>query len=144
MGGFLVSFRKNQNLKGNDEMNEIKKVASMFEGLDANTIERKSLIECPFRVDDVLVECQILYTLNDGMHVELCLWDCNGMAFWDVSIDKKEFDESGNTDFKGYLSSKGVLLEDVEIRDGVTWQYCGTVENEEAYRIQYYEFFDWE
>lgn len=73
MGGFLVSFRKNQNLKGNDEMNEIKKVASMFEGLDANTIERKSLIECPFRVDDVLVECQILYTLNDGMHVELCL-----------------------------------------------------------------------
>ena len=123
-------------------MKEFKKVDSMFEGLNSNMVERKSLIERPFRADGILVECQILYTLNDGMHVEICLWDSDEMAFWDVSIDKKEFDASGNTDFLKYLSDKGVYLEDVKVERGGKWQYCGIAENDEFYRIQYLEIDD--
>ena len=111
----------------------------MFEGLDADMTERKSLIERPYSKDGVLVICQILYTLSDGMHVEICLWCCEEMTLWDVSIDKKEFDASGNTDFLKYLYDKGLPLEDVEMEGGSQWQYCGPVEDDAFYRIQYYE-----
>ena len=70
-------------------MNEYRKVDSMFSGLDSHIVASKSLIERPYKDndEDVLIEGQILETLEDGIEIELCLWtDCEcHMSFWDVS-----------------------------------------------------------
>ena len=110
----------------------------LFSGLLSHAVEEKSLIERPYSDDGALIEGQILYTLDDGMGVELCLWSHCGMTFWDVSIDKAEFDSSGQCDFTGYLASKGLPLENVRDRYG-RWMYCGVIENDKQYRVQYYE-----
>ena len=120
-------------------MKEYKKMDYLFSGLDANTVERESMIEKPFRVDDVFVEAQILCTLNDGMKIELCLWSTEGMSFWDVSINKKDFAASGNTDFLKYLSDKGLPLENVEDKFGKWYYGTGVVEDPDFYRVQYYD-----
>ena len=63
------------------------------------------------------------------------------MSFWDVSIDRGEFDSSGQRDFTAYLASKGLPLENVRDRYG-KWMYCGVIENSDQYRVQYYEVED--
>ena len=113
----------------------------LFAGLGSHMTDSKSLIEDPHAEDCVLIEGQLLYTMDDGMHVELCLWTDGGMSFWDVSIDKAEFDASGRTDFTAYLASKGLPLENVRDRYG-KWMYCGVIENSDQYRVQYYEVED--
>ena len=123
-------------------MKEYKKMDYLFSGLDANTVERKSLIEKPLSVDDVIVEAQILCTLNDGMKVERCFWSTEGMSFWDVSLNKKEFDASGNTDFHTYLSDKGLPLENVEDQFGKWYYATAVVEDPDFYRVQYYDATD--
>ncbi len=110
----------------------------LFSGLLSRAVDEKSLIERPYADDGALVEGQILYTMDDGMRVELCLWSDGGMSFWDVSIDKAEFDSSGLADFTAYLASKGLPLENVRDRYG-RWIYCGVIENRAQYRVQYYE-----
>lgn len=56
-------------------MNEYRKVDSMFSGLDSHIVASKSLIERPYKDndEDVLIEGQILETLEDGIEIELCL-----------------------------------------------------------------------
>ena len=60
------------------------------------------------------------------------------MLFCDVSINKAVFDKSGNDDFTKYLESKGFFLENVEDNVGSKWRYCGTIEKNDCYGIQYY------
>ena len=110
----------------------------MFDGLKPHVIDSKSLIEAPHFEDGVFIEGCILDTLDDGMHVELCLWSADGMSFWDVSIDKAEFAASVRTDFLRYLSEKGLPLTDINDRFG-KWKYCGIIDKEKVLRIQYAE-----
>ena len=99
-------------------MNEYRKVDSMFSGLDCHIVASKSLIERPYKDndEDVLIEGQILETLEDGIEIELCLWtDCEcHMSFWDVSIEKQLFDSKVKIDFLTYLKDKGLYLENLK------------------------------
>lgn len=120
-------------------MKEYKEVESIFSGLNSHVVNSKSLIEHPYRDEDVFIEAQILETLDDGTKIELCLWtdcDCH-MSFWDVSVNKKSFDEK-EIDFLSYLKDKGLYLENVKDKYG-KWRYCGLTEKDDVYRIQYYE-----
>ena len=120
-------------------MKEYKEVESIFSGLNSHVVNSKSLIERPYRDENVFIEGRILETLDDGMEIELCLWtdcDCH-MSFWDVSIGKELFDAKGK-DFLSYLKDKGLYLENVKEKYG-KWHYCGLIEKDDVYRIQYYE-----
>ena len=121
-------------------MDGYKEVDHIFLGLEKSAVASKSMIERPYRDGDVFIASQILKTLDDGMEVELCLWtDCDlQMAFWDVSINKQMFDAKAKAGFTEYLMGKGLFLENVKDRYG-SWRYCGPIEREDAYRIQYYE-----
>ena len=123
-------------------MNEYRKVDSMFSGLDSHIVASKSLIERPYKDndEDVLIEGQILETLEDGIEIELCLWtDCEcHMSFWDVSIEKQLCDSKVKTDFLTYLKDKGLYLENLKDKYS-RWRYCGMVAKDDVYRIQYYE-----
>ncbi len=61
------------------------------------------------------------------------------LSFWDVSIDKTLFQEKTTTDFRSYLKEKGFHLENVQDRFGGKWHYCGLIDMEKVYRIQYYQ-----
>ena len=123
-------------------MNGYKEVENIFAGLSEHIVASKSLIEKPYvdKDDGVIIEGQILHTLDDGMEVELCLWtDCEcHLSFWDVSIEKKLFDVKAKTDFLTYLSDKGLYLESLKDRFS-RWYYCGLIPMENVYRIQYFE-----
>ena len=123
-------------------MSEYKEVEYIFEKLSEHVSASKSLIEKPYvdKQDNVLIEGQILQTLDDGMEVELCLWtDCEcHLSFWDVSIQKKLFDAKAQTDFLSYLAGKGLYLGNLKDRSG-RWYYCGLIPMDDVYRIQYFE-----
>ena len=123
-------------------MSGYKEVNSIFEKLSEHVSASKSLIEKPYvdKDDNVLIEGQILQTLDDGMEVELCLWtDCEcHLSFWDVSIPKKLFDAKAKTDFLSYLAGKGLYLENLKDRFS-RWRYCGLIPMDDVYRIQYFE-----
>lgn len=122
-------------------MKEYREVEGLFSGLDQYKVASRSLIEGPYKDgDEVLIEAQILETLDDGMEIELCLWtDCGWhLSFWDVSIEKGIFDSKAEIDFLSYLRDKGIYLENVKDKYG-RWRYCGEKTKEKVYRIQYYE-----
>ncbi len=122
-------------------MSEFKEVDTLFALVEPFVKDSRSLIKRPCRDEDVIIEAQILDTLDDGMEVELCLWtDCESHAsFWDVSIDKTLFQEKAATDFLSYLKEKGFHLENVQDIFGGKWHYCGLIDMEKVYRIQYYQ-----
>ena len=133
-------------------MSEFKEVDTLFALVEPFVKDSRSLIKRPCRDEDVIIEAQILDTLDDGMEIELCLWtDCESHAsFWDVSIDKALFQEKtaidktlfqekAATDFLNYLKEKGFHLENVQDRFGGKWHYCGLIDMEKVYRIQYYQ-----
>ena len=122
-------------------MSEFKEVDTLFALVEPFVKDSRSLIKRPYRDEDVIIEAQILDTLDDGMEIELCLWtDCESHAsFWDVSIDKILFQEKTATDFLSYLKEKGFHLENVQDRFGGRWHYCGLIDMEKVYRIQYYQ-----
>ena len=113
-------------------------VNTLFDGIKRNAAEIDCKAETPVKDGEVSVGFQDVYTLKDGMHVELCHWWMEGMSFWDLSIDKEEFDKSGNKDFLTYLDSIGVYLDSVLDRFACQWRYCGIQPNDKAYRLQYY------
>ena len=113
-------------------------VNTLFDGIARNASEVDCLAASPFTEDGFTIGFQDVYTLKDGMHVELCNWWMDGMTFWDLSIDKEEFDKSGNRDFLAYLDSIGVYLDSVLDRFAWQWRYCGVVTDDKVYRIQYY------
>ena len=122
-------------------MSKHREVGSIFEGLESHVTASRSLIENPYKDDEegVYIWAQILKTLDDGMEVELCMWtDCDShISLWDVSIDKQLFDSKADTDFLTYLRGKGLYLENV--KEGFRkWNYCGRIQKEDVYRIQYY------
>ncbi len=120
-------------------MKEYKEVEHIFSELNNHVVSSKSLIEHPYLNKGVFIEGQILETLDDGMEIELCLWtDCDWhMSFWDVSINKELFDKK-EKDFLSYLKDKGLHLENVKEKYS-KWHYCGLIERDDVYRIQYYE-----
>ena len=122
-------------------MSEFKEVDTLFALVEPFVKDSRSLIKRPYRDEDVIIEAQILDTLDDGMEIELCLWtDCESHAsFWDVSIDKTLFQEKTTTDFLSYLKEKGFHLENVQDIFGGRWHYCGLIDMEKVYRIQYYQ-----
>ena len=113
-------------------------VNRLFEGIYRNACDVECLTDQPYSEDGFTVGYQDVYTLNDGIKVELCCWWMDGMSFWDLSIDKKEFDESGNKDFLSYLKDLGVHLYSVLDRFAHQWRYCGILPDDKVYRIQYY------
>ena len=123
-------------------MSSYKDVDSIFSGLERHVVNSESLIENPYKDYDagVFIEGQILDTLDDGIKIELCLWsDCESdMSFWDVSVEKQLFDSKIKTDFLSYLTDKGLFLENLKDEYG-KWLYCGPVEKDDVYRIQYCE-----
>lgn len=110
----------------------------LFEGVFRNAKEVDTKTEKPHTEDGFTVGYQDVYTLNDGMKVELCYWWMDGMSFWDLSIDKEEFDKNCSEDFLTYLDSIGVYLYSVLDRFACQWRYCGIQPNDKVYRIQYY------
>ena len=121
-----------------DNGRKVYAVNTLFDGIKRNAAEIDCKAEAPFKDGEVSVGFRDVYTLKDGMHVELCHWWMEGMSFWDLSIDKEEFDKSGNKDFLTYLDSIGVYLDSVLDRFACQWRYCGIQPNDEVYRIQYY------
>ena len=113
-------------------------VNRLFEGVFRNAKEVDPRIEKPHAEDGFTVGYQDIYTLNDGMKVELCYWWMDGMSFWDLSIDKEGFDRNCSKDFLTYLDSIGVYLDSVLDRFACQWRYCGIQPNDKVYRIQYY------
>ena len=113
-------------------------VNTLFDGIKNNAAEVDCKGKEPFKDGEASVGFQDVYTLKDGMHVELCHWWMEGMSFWDLSIDKEEFDKSSNKDFLTYLDSIGVYLDSVLDRFACQWRYCGIQPNDKVYRIQYY------
>lgn len=97
-------------------MKEYKEVEYIFSELESHVVSSKSLIERPYLTEDAFIEGKILETLDDGMEIELCLWTDRElhMSFWDVSIDKKTFDEK-ETDFLSY--ENGTPIEHGKIRE---------------------------
>lgn len=122
-------------------MSEFKEVDTLFAQVEPFVKDSRSLIKRPYRDEDVIIEAQILDTMDDGMEIELCLWtDCEShTSFWDVSIDKTLFQEKTTTDFLNYLKEKGFHLENIQDRFGGKWHYCGLIDMEKVYRIQYYQ-----
>ena len=121
-------------------MDGSREVDNIFSELEKFTVASKSMIERPYRDGDVFIGAQIIKTLDDGMEVELCQWtDCDlQMSFWDVSIDKQMFDIKARKGFTQYLMEKGLFLENVKDKYS-RWRYCGLIERDDVYRIQYYE-----
>ena len=113
-------------------------VNTLFDGVKRNATEVDCKAEEPFKDGDVSVGFQDVYTLKDGMHVELCHWWMEGMSFWDLSIDKAEFDSKSRADFLTYLDNIGIYLDSVLDRFACQWRYCGIQPNDKVYRIQYY------
>ena len=122
-------------------MKEYRKVDSLFSGLDAHAVQSRSLIEkAYFDEDSNLISAQILFTLDDGMQLELCLWsnysEFGDLSIWDVSVAKSAFPGDGKA-YVQYLAGKGLYLEDVD--DGTDrWHYAGLLPKDDVWRIQYY------
>ena len=66
-------------------------VNTLFDGIARNAAEVDCRAEKPFEDDGFTVGYQDIYTMKDGMHIELCSWWTEGMSFWDLSIDKEDF-----------------------------------------------------
>ena len=113
-------------------------VNTLFDGISENAESVECTVEKPVKTDDITICYKDVYTLKDGMHVELCHWLMDGMSFWDLSIDRKEFDKSGNKDFLTYLDGLGVYRHSVLDRFACQWRYCGEQSTDECYRVQYY------
>ena len=113
-------------------------VNTLFDGIARNAAKVDCRAEKPFEDDGFTVGYQDIYTMKDGMHIELCSWWTEGMSFWDLSINKEEFDKSGNKDFLDYLDKLGVYLYSVLDRFAHQWRYCGLQPDDKVYRIQYY------
>ena len=113
-------------------------VNTLFDGIRENAESVKCVIEKPVKIDDITIYYRDIYTLKDGMKVELCLWWMDGMSFWDLSIDKEEFISKGKTDFPAYLESIGVYKHSVLDRFAHQWRYCGMQPDDKVYRIQFY------
>ena len=119
-----------------------KKVKNLLERVPAHVAQSRSLIEKPYVIsdygDNIYIHQQILLTMKDGMEIEKCVWSEADMLLTDISVDQKMFDESGHDDFPKYLESVGFYLENVQTEDGTYWCYCGRIQDENMYRIQYY------
>ena len=113
-------------------------VNTLFDGIARNAIEVDCRAEKPFKDDGFTVGYQDVYTMKDGMHIELCNWWTEGMSFWDLSIDKEDFKCKGKTDFLAYLDSIGVYKHSVLDRFAQQWRYCGILPDDKVWRIQYY------
>ena len=113
-------------------------VNTLFDGIARNAAEVDCQAEKPFEDDGFTVGYQDVCTMKDGMHIELCNWWTEGMSFWDLSINREEFDKSGNKDFLDYLDSLGVYLDSVLDRFAHQWRYCGIQPDDKVWRIQYY------
>ena len=118
---------------------QYQKVSYIFSGLEPHTVSSESLIEKPYRDGDVFIEAQILLTLDDGKHLELCLWSADGAAYWDVSAEAAEFPGCDEADFLRYLGEKGVCLESAEDRLGGKWRWLGLCPREDVFRVRYLE-----
>ncbi len=113
-------------------------VNTLFDGISENAESVECMVERPVKVDDVTICYKDVYTLKDGIKVELCHWRLDGMSFWDLSIDKEEFKCKGKTDFLAYLDSIGVYKHSVLDRFAQQWRYCGILPDDKVWRIQYY------
>ena len=113
-------------------------VNTLFSDMVNNAVGVDSRAKEMLKDGEATIGVQDIYTMKDGMHVELCHWWMDGMSFWDLSIDKDEFNKSGNKDFLTYLDSIGVYLDSVLDRFAFQWRYCGIQPNDKVYRIQYY------
>ena len=114
----------------------------LMDGLRAHVVNTRSLIEKPyFDEDGTFIEYLSIWTLDDGLELELCQWSSTEYAAWcqDISVDAALFDAAGiEGSFPKYLSSKGLPLYNVEDTLG-QWQYCGLIRHKDIYRIQYYQ-----
>lgn len=119
-----------------------KKVKNLLERVPEHVAQSRSLIEKPYVIsdygDNIYIHQQILLTMKDGMEIEKCVWSEADMLLTDISVDQKMFDESGHDNFPKYLESVGFYLENVQTEDGTYWRYCGRIQDENVYRIQYY------
>ncbi len=77
-----------------------------------------------------------MFTLDDGMEIEVCPFFTEGVQCIDYSIDKAIFDASGKGDFESYLRSIGLYTETVRNEDGDRWYYS-LIDDEKCYRAQY-------
>ena len=121
-----------------DDGEKVYIVDQLFDGIYRNAIDSNAVIDKPHSEDGYTIACLNIYTLTDGTEVELCFWWTDGMTFWDLSIDKAKFDANIGTDFLSYLTNLNVHLYSVLDRYACKWKYCGIIQDDEAYRIQYY------
>ena len=118
-------------------MNAYRKTGYLFEEFMKH-VARSDASEPFLDGDGTLIESLISCEMDSGPRIELCLWTSDGMSFWDVSTPKEGSGLSRSESFLSYISSKGLPLENVEDRYG-RWRYCGIIEKEDVFRVQFYE-----
>lgn len=128
----------------NTNQKTYKKVHDILENIAGNVVSTKVLAEKPYSYDEfgdtIYIMQQVMYTMDDGMEIEACVWGEADMRLLDISIEKEMFDASGKEDFLKYLESKGFFLENIEESStGIKWRYLGQIERKDVYRIQYYD-----
>lgn len=110
---------------------------TLLSGLVCSTAKITKEIGRPYRDGDVRIQLREVWTMDDGLEIELCLWSESELLFLDLSAEKTAFDRSGKQDFPEYLRAKGLPQEDAEDRYG-RWKYCGVIPKETVYRVQFH------
>ena len=110
----------------------------LYYGVFKNAVEKEDLVNEAYDEDGAWIISKALYTLRDGMEIELCRWDLDSLKLWDLSINKAEFDSSGNGAFLDYLRSIGVYPINILDKDAVEWFFSGEISCDDCYRIQFY------
>ena len=119
-------------------MNEAITVNGIFDDFLCHVTDNMKKEESFRDEDGTLILSLMNCTLDDGNMIELCLWADSDITLWDVSADKAGFDFHGFESFEEYMKSKGLhACNVVEKTDGMEWKYCGEIEMNDKYRLQY-------
>lgn len=140
--GGLLFFQRGFNMSNTRTSGYTKIDGFLTDELRAHVVSTRSLIEKPyFDEDGTFIEFLSIWTLDDGLEIEICQWSCTEYSAWcqDISVDTALFDATEQGGFQAYLGAKGLPLYNVEDTLG-QWQYCGLIDHEGVYRVQFFQY----
>ena len=120
------------------DLESYKEVTSMFRTLLDKSVKSEILQGYPKRYpeDDFSEDSVDILTMADGLEIEICFWHEADLIACDISADKEEFTTKCGGIFEEYMKQKGLHTQNIITR-GMKWKYCGSIEKDEVYRLQY-------